>query len=53
MPSDPTSYPGYRFPAEVIQHAVWLYHLFSLSLRDIELILAERGVVVSHESVRR
>jgi hypothetical protein len=53
MPSDLTKYPGYRFPVEVIQHAVWLYHLFSLSLRDIELILAERGIVVSHESVRR
>ena len=47
MPSEPTTYPGYRFPAEIIHHAVWLYHLFSLSLRDIELILAERGVVVS------
>ena len=53
MPSDLTKYPGYRFPVEVIQHAVWLYHLFSLSLRDIELILAERGIVVSHESIRR
>jgi putative transposase len=53
MTSDPTSYLGYRFPAEVTQHTVWLYHLFSLSLRDIELILAERGVVVSHESIRR
>jgi putative transposase len=40
-------------PRRVIQHAVWLYHLFSLSLRDIELILAERGVVVGHESIRR
>ncbi|MFC7739421.1 IS6 family transposase [Roseomonas sp. GCM10028921] len=53
MSSQPTTYPGYRFPAEVIHHATWLYHLFSLSLRDIELILAERGVVVSHESIRR
>src|ERR671912_2647866 len=53
MSTEPTTYPGHRFPAEVIQHAVWLYHLFSLSLRDIELILAERGVVVSHESIRR
>jgi putative transposase len=53
MPLDPSRYPGYRFPVEVIQHVVWLYHLFSLSLRDIELILAERGVVVSHESIRR
>jgi putative transposase len=53
MPSDLTKYPRYRFPVEIIQHAVWLYHLFSLSLRGIELILAERGNVVSHESVRR
>ena len=53
MPSEPTTYAGYRFPAEVIHHATWLYHLFSLSLRDIELILAEQGVVVSHESIRR
>jgi putative transposase len=53
MSIEPTTYPGYRFPAEVIHHAIWLYHLFSLSLRDIELILAERGVVVSYESIRR
>jgi putative transposase len=38
---------------EPITHAVWLYHVFSLSLRDVELLLAERGVVVSHETVRR
>src|SRR5260221_6217596 len=44
---------GHRFPAEVICHAVWLYHVFSLSLRDVELLLAERGVIVSYESVRR
>jgi putative transposase len=53
MPSEPTTYPGHRFPAAVIRHAVWLHHLFSLSLRDIELIPAERGVVVSYESIRR
>jgi len=53
MTSEFTTYPGYRFPAEVIRHAVWLYHLFSLSFRDVELLLAERGVVVSHESIRR
>ena len=52
MTSDPLSYPRHRFPAEIISHAVWLYHVFSLSLRDIELILAERGVVVTHESIR-
>ncbi len=53
MPSEPATYPGYRFPAEVIRRAVWLYHVFSLSLRDVELILAERGLTVSHESIRR
>src|ERR1700722_6718319 len=47
--------PGYRhrFPAEIIRHAVWLFHVFSLSLRDVELLLAERGVVVSYETIRR
>ena len=45
-------YRGFRFPTEVIQHAVWLYHCFSLSLRDVETILAARGVVVSYESIR-
>ena len=48
MTSEPATYPGYRFPAEIISHAVWLYHLFGLSFRDVELILAERGIVVSH-----
>ena len=38
MTSEAATYPGYRFPAEVISHAVWLYHVFSLSLRDVELI---------------
>jgi putative transposase len=47
-------YRGFRFPAEIIEHAVWLYHCFSLSLslRDGETILAARGVVVSYESIR-
>jgi putative transposase len=43
----------HRFPVAIISHAVWLYHVFSLSLRDVELILAERGIVVSYETVRR
>jgi hypothetical protein len=43
----------HRFPAEIICHAVWLHHVFSLSLRDVELLLAERGIVVSYETVRR
>ena len=51
----PPPHPSYRhrFPAEIITYAVWLYHVFSLSLRDVELLLAERGIVVSHETVRR
>jgi putative transposase len=53
MTPEPATYPAYRFPAEVICHAVWLYHVFSLSLRDVELILAERGIVVTHESIRQ
>ena len=53
MTPEPASYPGYRFPAEIISHAVWLYHAFSLSLRDVGLILAERGIGVTHESIRQ
>src|SRR5438270_9244564 len=52
MTTKPASYSRHRFPAEIIAHAVWLYHVFSLSLRDVELILAERGVIVTHESIR-
>jgi putative transposase len=52
MTSMSNLYRGFRFPAEVIEHAVWLYHCFSLSLRDVETILAARGVVVSYESIR-
>ena len=48
----PNPFRGFRYPAEVIEHAVWLYHCFSLSLRDVELILAARGIVVSYESIR-
>jgi putative transposase len=46
------TFPRYRFQAEIISHAVWLYHVFCLSLRDVELILAERGVIATHESIR-
>jgi putative transposase len=52
MTTPPTPYRGFRFPAEMIEHAVWLYHCFSLSLRDVGTILATRGVVVSYESIR-
>jgi len=40
-------YRGYRFPPEIISQAVWLYHRFTLSFRDIEDLLAERGVIVT------
>ncbi len=52
MTADPIIYHRHRFPAEIIGYAVRLYHVFSLSLRDVELILAERGVSVTHESIR-
>jgi len=44
--------PGYRFPLSVIGHAVWLYHRYALSYRDVEELLFERGVEVSRESIR-
>jgi putative transposase len=47
-----TIYKRHRFPPEIIQYAVWLYHRFSLSHRDIEDLLAERGISVSYESIR-
>jgi putative transposase len=53
MKPQPDSYYRHRFPAEIISHAVWLYHVFSLSLRDVELLLAERCIVVSYATVRR
>jgi transposase-like protein len=46
------SYKRHRFPAEVIQHAVWLYFRFTLSFRDVEDLLAERGLDISYESIR-
>ena len=52
MAHAPNPYRGFRYPAEVIQHAVWLYHCFSLSLRNVETILAARGIVVSYETIR-
>ena len=47
-----TSYRGYRFPPEIIGHAVWLYHRFCLSFRDVEDLLAERGIMVTYEAIR-
>ena len=48
-----TPYKGHRFPQEIISHAVWLYYRFSLSYRDVEELLAERGIVVTYETVRQ
>ena len=47
------SYRGYRFPPDIISRAVRLYHRFTLSLRDIEDLLAERGITVSYETIRQ
>ncbi len=47
------SYHGYRFPPEIISHAVWLYYRFCLSFRDVEDVLAKRGVIVSYETIRQ
>jgi len=47
-----SQYRGHRFPPEIISHAVWLYHRFTLSFRDVEDLLAERGIIVSYEAIR-
>ena len=51
MHAQTPSYHGYRFPPEIISHAVWLYYRFCLSFRDVEDLLAERGIIVSHETI--
>jgi putative transposase len=50
MPVSP--FRGYRFPLEIISYAVWVYHPFSLSYRDVEELPAERGIQVSYEAIR-
>ena len=47
------NYHGYRFPPEIISHAVWLYHRFCLSFRDTEDLLAQRGITVTYETIRQ
>src|ERR687894_523008 len=49
----PVSYKPHRFPPQIIAHAIWLYFRFPLSLRLVEEMLLERGILVSHETVRR
>jgi putative transposase len=53
LASDPPAYTGYRFPAEIISHTVWLYFRFSLSYRDVEELMIARGVVLTYETVRQ
>ncbi|GGT77080.1 IS6 family transposase [Streptomyces atratus] len=53
MGNTPPSYKGHRYPVEIIAHCVWLYFRFPLSFREVEELMLERGVIVSHETVRR
>jgi len=51
--NNPTpSYQRHRFPSEIISHAVWLYHRFCLSFREVEELLAKRGISVTYETIR-
>lgn len=52
MSTSPVSYKRHHFPAQIIAHAVWLYFRFPLSLRRVEELLLERGIAVSHETIR-
>jgi transposase-like protein len=49
----PLYYRRHRFPPEIIQHAIWLYLRFTLSYRDVEELLAKRGLDISYETVQR
>src|ERR1044072_4362681 len=51
-PADTARYKNHRFPGEIISHGVWLYYRFTLSYRDVEELLFERGITVSHEAIR-
>ncbi len=53
MKTNSTNYCGYRFPPEIISHGVWLYHRFCLSFRDVEELLAKRGIIVTYETIRQ
>src|SRR6266700_2914866 len=52
MRTSVSPYHRHRFPAEIISHSVWLYFRFSLSFRDVEEMLAMRGVALSYETIR-
>ena len=53
MGGEAPSYWGFRFPVEIISQGVWLYHRFPLSFRGVEEMMLERGIVVSHETIRQ
>ena len=53
MGTETPSYRGFRYPVEIISHGVWLYHRFPLSLRDVEQMMAYRGVTVSYETIHQ
>ena len=53
MSSQAPNYRGYRFPSEIISHAVWLYYRFALSFRDVEDLLAQRSITVTYETIRQ
>ncbi len=53
MKTKTPSYQRHRFPSEIISHAVWLYHRFCLSFREVEELLAERGITVTYETIRQ
>jgi putative transposase len=53
MTTKTISYQRHRFPAAIISHAVWLYHRFCLSFREVEELLAKRGIIVTYETVRQ
>src|SRR5215831_9028890 len=53
MRASRSRYSGYRFPPQIISYAVWAYHRFCLSFRDVEDLLAERGIIVSYETIRQ
>ena len=52
-PADPARYKNHRFPGEIISHGVWLYYRFPLSYRDVQELLCERGIDVTHEAIRQ
>ena len=52
-PADPARYKNHRFPGEIISHDVWLYYRFPLSYRDVQELLFERGIDVTHEAIRQ